>query len=74
VQLQQDRALGAPASHQQPLPYAPQRQWLKSRNAARDDPPLRIAYRPSTRRRSELRENRHEGNRIGQLRTPWGRN
>ncbi len=23
VQLQQDRALGAPASHQQPLPYAP---------------------------------------------------
>ena len=26
VQLQQDRALGTPASHQQPLPYAPKRQ------------------------------------------------
>jgi hypothetical protein len=69
VQLQQDRALGAPASHQQPLPYAPQRQWLESRNAARDGSPLRIAYRPSACRRPELRENRHKRNRIGQLRT-----
>src|SRR5260370_19256812 len=46
VQLQQDRALGAPASHQQPLPYAPKRQWLESRNAPGDGSPLRIAYRP----------------------------
>jgi hypothetical protein len=66
VQLQQDRALGAPASHQQPLPYAPQRHWLEPRDAARDGSPLRIAYRPGAGRRPELREKGHEGNRIGQ--------
>jgi hypothetical protein len=60
VQLQQDRALGVPASHQQPLPYAPKRQWLESRNAPRDGSPLRIAYRPCACRRSELREKGHE--------------
>ena len=69
VQLEQDRARGAPASHQQPLPYAAKRQWLESRNAPRDGSPLRIAYRPSACRRSDLREKRHEGNHIGQLRT-----
>src|SRR5260370_5674268 len=55
VQLQQDRALGAPTSHQQPLPYASKRQWLESHNAPRDGSPLRIAYRPCACRRSELR-------------------
>jgi hypothetical protein len=60
VQLQQDRALGAPASHQQPLLHATKRQWLKFRNAPRNGSPLRIAYRPCACRRSELREKGHE--------------